>query len=121
MKVKKFKSGCGRGVVEQEGNMTSLTKKSKFTNQRINKIPQGAIDGVNLSYTIPNDEEFWPDTLQVSIDGVPKDNGLDFIENGTTGFTFIIDEDDTDSNRMEHPVCDNEEIRVTYWKKPKCK
>lgn len=101
--------------------MTSLTKKSKFTVQRINKIPLGAIDGVNLEYTLDGGEEFWPDTLEVKIDGLPKDAGLDFEEIGTTGFRFLIDPDDIDANRMKHPICDNETIRITYWKKPKCK
>lgn len=101
--------------------MTMLGKKSRFTNQRINKIPQGAIDGVNLEYTLPDGEEFWPETLEVMIDGIPKEPGLDFEEVGTTGFRFLIDPDDDYNNRMKHPVVDTETIRISYWKKPKCK
>lgn len=98
--------------------MSNFTKKNKYSNPRNNVIPLGDKDGVNLSYLLPDGEQYWPGTLKVYIDGVLKTPGVDFNENGTTGFTFILAPNN--GNGMNAPVCQSEDLLIEYYKKPNC-
>lgn len=98
--------------------MTSLTKKNKYNQPKLKKFPIGDINGVNLSYTLPDGDEFWPDTLEVIVDG----NELCpqcFTEDGTTGFTVIVNP--SDPNARNKPFRQSEIVWLRYYRKPKCK
>lgn len=98
--------------------MTSLLKKNKFRFPRINQIPIGERNGVNLDYTIPNGEEYVSGTLEVFIDQgaiCPQS----FIETGVNTFQIVVDK--FDPNMRNKPIRDSETLWVNYYRKPKCK
>ena len=59
--------------------MTSLTKRTSFKNLKFNQIPVESPDNSLLIFTLPNDDEFIPGTLNVKLDGVDKTPVLDII------------------------------------------
>ena len=98
--------------------MTSLHKKNLFRFPRRFQVPVGEIDGTNIDYLIPNDEEFYPGTLQILVDG----NELcpqSFEETGTTGFKIIVEP--SDPNARNKPFRQSETVWLHYFRKPKCK
>ena len=99
-------------------NMTGLLKKNKFRFPRKFQIPVGAVDGVNLDYILPDDEEFYPGTLEIFVDGSVLCQ-QSFSETGTTGFSIIVDP--TDPNARNKPLRQSETIWLNYFRKPKCK
>lgn len=98
--------------------MTSLTKKNKYSNPKLKQFPVGEINGVNLDYILPNGDEFWPGTLEVIVDGSEMCPST-FTENGTTGFTVIVDP--TNPNARNKPFRQSETVWIRYYRKPKCK
>lgn len=98
--------------------MTSLLKKNRFRFPRKNIIPIGATDGVNLDYTLPFGEEYYPGTLTIFVDG----NALcpqSYIESGVNSFRVVVDK--FDPNARNKPIRDSETLWIEYFRKPKCK
>jgi hypothetical protein len=78
---------------------------------RVNVVPLGVKNGVNLSYMLP--EVFLSGTLEIWLDGVKLDHGIQYNENiSLNGFTIIVDPADY-KGLAKGPRCD-ESLTANY-------
>jgi len=78
---------------------------------RVNVVPLGVKNGVNLSYMLP--EVFLSGTLEIWLDGVKLDHGIQYNENiSLNGFTITVDPADY-KGLAKGPRCD-ESLTANY-------
>lgn len=78
---------------------------------RVNIIPLGVKNGINLSYMLS--EVFISGTLEIYLDGVKLDHGIQYNENiSLNGFTIIVDPTDY-KGLAKGPRCD-ESLTANY-------
>lgn len=78
---------------------------------RVNVVPLGVRNGVNLSFMLP--EVFLSGTLEIYLDGVKLDHGIQYNENiSLNGFTILVNPADY-KGLAKGPKCD-ESLTANY-------
>jgi len=101
--------------------MSRFTKKISDSSNtyKTNIIPIGLKDGVNLDYTLPNNETFLDGTLSVYLSGILLNGNQDDLDkdyevyDDNTGFTILIDP--SISYRLNAPPKCKESLLVSYF------
>jgi len=104
--------------------MSRFTKKNKFSQPKVNRTPVGDIDGINVDFTLPDDDQYIPGTLEVFLSGQKlcgdqSNPGRDYDENvDMKSFRILVDGESPFGQNV--PPCDGEGIEIRYYRKPKC-